>query len=149
MLRMRIGSRVVVAVTAIFGLTSISISPATAATVWQDGVSASWPSVIQNEADHYVEGYWRSSCYPVGVAAIRLHGDYLWIRDRCADGHSTFADFKLDNGNTYICRNGRGAGTVVRCNFDWAERNGTFLVGVSEGRTVLHRDNGNSIFIPQ
>ena len=117
---------------------------AQATTRWSTGVLVSGvPS-----PNAWTWGMYRSTCSSyLGLGAVKLVGDYLYVKDTCADGHSAFVewrDAKYTN-ERWICRNGRGKGTIVRCNFDWPERGGILIVGMSDGNKVYVRDHGASI----
>lgn len=62
---------------------------------------------------------------PNTTACIKYNGDLVWVKDTAKDGHSSVtAIYRFDGkGHKYVCRNRAGAGTWVRCNFDWQEGN--------------------------
>ncbi|KAB1903172.1 hypothetical protein [Micromonospora sp. AMSO31t] len=63
-----------------------------------------------------------SASYGSTQVCIEYSGDYVYVRDGLADGRSAMARIDSELGLAYrYCRNTQGAGTWVRCNFDWSE----------------------------
>lgn len=129
-------------------------SPAEAATSWSTGTQISalpgWKSGYP-AVEGWIEGC-SSSTGPVAtVGKVKLAGDYLYVRDECRDGRSAILEWRTvkDTSRRWICRNSKGYGTVVRCNFDWPETNGILIPGVSQGTSSIQRDHGNSIWLTQ
>lgn len=144
-MRVSIKKSIIVFVTTVLAV-AVSAAPAEARTIWSNGVQVSpWPSNV--DAD--IDGVWSqgNGCGLRGRGGLRAYGDHLYIKDDCADGHSVFAEVKIVGGNTYRCKNSRGRGTIVWCNFDLPETFMVFLVGVSNGNDVLWRDHGNSVHL--
>jgi hypothetical protein len=57
---------------------------------------------------------------------VKYDGDYVWAKDTASDGHGTSAEVGSPTGQytdprARVCLNRAGAGTWVRCNFDWPE----------------------------
>ncbi|MFC4104675.1 hypothetical protein [Micromonospora zhanjiangensis] len=54
---------------------------------------------------------------------VKYDGDYVYVRDGQADGHSAIGVIESDNGNVIKrhCRNPYGSGTWAKCNFNWSE----------------------------
>lgn len=72
----------------------------------------------------YVASADRKNCVLASVAVVQTSGDYVYVQDACADGQSALGQVQFwYHGDRYVrrCRNNLGAGTVVRCNFDWPE----------------------------
>ncbi|WP_199044046.1 hypothetical protein [Glycomyces salinus] len=64
----------------------------------------------------------------VGDAWVTLHGDYVTVRDFCADGLWVMARVStVVNGEVkyWYCHNFDGGGSVKVCNFNWPERSQT------------------------
>ncbi|NUQ87480.1 MAG: hypothetical protein HOQ43_03325 [Glycomyces artemisiae] len=63
------------------------------------------------------------AAYHKTQVCIKYDGDYVYVYDGQADGYAAMAEIGNDNGsiNSRLCRNNKGYGTWVRCNFDWAE----------------------------
>lgn len=60
----------------------------------------------------------------VGDAWVSLSGDYVTVRDHCADGNPVMARITMKvNGQNKVwsCYNRSGAGSVVVCDYDWPE----------------------------
>ena len=60
----------------------------------------------------------------LGDAWVTLNGDYVTVRDHCADGNPVRAvvQMQVNGTNTYwYCTNSSGSGTVKVCDFDWPE----------------------------
>jgi hypothetical protein len=59
------------------------------------------------------------------VACVVYDGDYVYVKDGQADGHSAVAGVWSDSNSTHrLCRNTLGNGKWARCNFDWPEAGG-------------------------
>lgn len=72
----------------------------------------------------YLTSDLRDKCVFASIVTVQVGGDYVYVQDACADGKSALGQVQFrDNGDGYTrrCRNNLGAGTVVRCNFDWPE----------------------------
>jgi hypothetical protein len=54
---------------------------------------------------------------------VDYSGDYVYVHDGQADGHSAIGFVGSNNGsvNSRYCRNNHGYNTWARCNFDWVE----------------------------
>lgn len=98
-------------------------------------------------------GFYKTGCRSgyAGMGGVVLKGDVLYVKDACRDGHSAFVEWREKSHPTIrrICRDGRGAGTIVRCDFDWPETTGILIVGFSDGTRILHTDDGNSVWLTQ
>jgi hypothetical protein len=117
---------------------------------WQDGETiSSYPSGSKVDADAGV--IWtKGDCPQLALTSIKMGGDYLWVRDDCKDGYSAIAIWRDGKtGKEFICRNKEGKGKVVRCKFNWPERDGSFIGGVADGLTVKYRDHGSSLLMDQ
>lgn len=60
----------------------------------------------------------------VGNAWVTLYGDYVTVRDHCADGNPVMARVQMTVNGTnryWLCYNTAGAGTTKVCDFDWPE----------------------------
>jgi hypothetical protein len=56
------------------------------------------------------------------VACVVYDGDYVYVKDGQADGHSAVAGvWSGSNSTLRYCRNTLGAGKWARCDFDWPE----------------------------
>lgn len=112
-------------------------APANAATYWLVGVevsgipSGTWGPVWGRngrDTDCLYDTGWG------GRGVIKHDGDYMYVRDMCADGASTLMQLTIlsgsGTGDHYICRNKHGKGSWARCNFDWPENR---LIQVSIG----------------
>jgi len=128
------------------GTFAVASPAAHASTRWSTGVKVS--STFTYSATTW--GMYKSTCPSYyGLGAVRVQGDYLYVKDTCKDGKSAFVEWRDGKETTqrWICLNSRGKGTVVRCNFDWPERAGTLIVGKSDGRRIAVRDHGASIHL--
>lgn len=132
---------------------SLAVAPgAHADTVWQVGVEVSNPGTTDGEVNSFPEdGYPCDSGGSVeATAAVKLAGDYIFVKDTCKDGRSAIARITgQEDGHfhTRICRNKLGKGTWVRCNFDWPEKPMKYLAaGVYNADTgYMHVDNAASM----
>jgi hypothetical protein len=134
---------------------TVAVPSAQAATTWQSGVKVgtpsliSWPGVVP-----IVDSYNGTAKCDYGTdasAAIKLVGDYMYVRDDCADGRSAVGMVSYAQGGETvkrICRNAHGNNTWARCNFDWPESAvKQFTAGVYNGSTgYLSWDFGRSIY---
>lgn len=62
----------------------------------------------------------------VGDAWVTLNGDYVTVRDHCADGNPVMARVQMKvNGSVkyWFCYNKSGSGSTKVCNHDWPEGN--------------------------
>lgn len=124
-----------------------TMSAAYAGVTWSTGYQIAGPTP---KHDAFTVANWEASGCPsrergsdAGAGMVRMSGDKLWAMDTCKDGYSVFAEWKdRKTGAIYRCRNNRGFRSVVECNFDWPERSGFFLIGISKGETVKYRDVG-------
>lgn len=134
------------AATLLLATVAINMVTATAAqaAVWKAGVKvskpnwSSWPGVTP-----IVSSYVGSAQCDYGdnaTAVAKRVGDYLYVRDDCADGRSAVAKVTIisgsNTGDAYVCRNSHGNGTWARCDFNWPENVGmSFAAGVYNGDT--------------
>lgn len=138
------------------GLVMATASNAYAATIWQTGTKlSSTPSFALMPGDVWIaeaamygeDAHGCTSGATVSTAALREDGDYIYVRDDCADGRSAVARFKPMNSSvtdTRICRNSSGKGTWVRCDFNWPENiDACFAAGVYNGDTGFLRFDEN------
>lgn len=132
---------------AALALVLLASTSAWAATTWQTGVASGSPVVGTNytiSVDAAMYGSAASGCHSgatVAIGALEGKGDYIWVKDTCKDHRSAVARFKPVEGSagktaTRICRNTRGAGKWVKCNFNWPEHTTACLnAGVYNGNT--------------
>ncbi len=145
---MKSGLRPFAVVALTLGLVMATASSASAAPIWQTGTKlSSVPSFATMPGDVWpIEGamygdaaHGCPSGATVTSAALREDGDYIYVRDDCADGRSSVARFQAWQGSdfeTRVCRNSSGNGTWVRCNFDWPEKvTACFTAGVYNADT--------------
>lgn len=143
-------TKALLAVTGAILLFAVTAVPAQAATTWSTGVHIT-PYPSQSSVDIDTGARWsKGECPDVAAASIRMKGDLVYVMDKCKDGLSAIGVWKDDkSGREYICRNSLGYREIVKCDFDWPERNGTFLAGVSKGTSVKYRDYGNMFLMNQ
>lgn len=128
-------------------LVMLTSTSAWAATTWKTGVASGPPRFGTNHTvsvDAAMYGSAAKGCHSgatVAIGALEGKGDYIWVKDTCADGRSAVARFKPVEGSTgetatRICRNNRGVGKWAKCNFDWPEHTTACLhAGVYDGDT--------------
>jgi hypothetical protein len=112
-----------------------------AATIWQTGVRVSelGSGVTQITTQN------GTVCTTLTTAAVKAVGDYVYVRDLCADGKSAVGRVWSPTGATdvRICRNSLGAGTWARCDFDWPEG---IRLGISAGTYDANTGSQNGNF---
>jgi uncharacterized protein (DUF2237 family) len=69
------------------------------------------------------------SDYASTRVCVVYDGDYIYVRDGKVDDLSAISFLQSENGSGRICRNTKGSGSWVRCNFDWAETGKHWLEG--------------------
>lgn len=129
----------------------VSASPAHARNYdWQEGRKiSSYPSSRSIDVDAVVR-WSKGKCPQLALTSIKMRGDYLYVRDDCSDGLSAVGIWRDGKtGKEFVCRNKHGKGSKVRCKFNWPERQGSFIPGVSSGRSIKYRDHGNSLLMDQ
>lgn len=69
--------------------------------------------------------------YAYTLVCVTYNGDYIYVRDAKADGHSAIGTVKTRRvgGPEKICRNRHGYRTWARCNFNWPEREEKWVSG--------------------
>lgn len=72
-----------------------------------------------------------STYYESTTVCIGYNGDYVYVRDGQADGYAALGSVQSSGTTvTYrLCRNNKGYGTWVRCNFDWSESGTKYVDG--------------------
>ena len=154
---MRILHRVLGALVLVAAVVAIP-APASAGgsvTTWQTGVKVSSPvgreTWIIGSPDAWAWsnltrcGDWESRAW------VRRTGDYVYLKDECADGRSAVAQVTFPyNGTNYhrMCRNSHGNGTWARCNFNWPEGPMKQLTAGSNNQSTgyKHWDYGAGVY---
>jgi hypothetical protein len=118
-------------------------------TRWDTGVPVSASSIGEVDAVLYGRYTPAPRCPDWAKGAVKLHGDILFVEDKCADGKSAFLEYRdaENTGERWICRASRGAGTIAKCDFNWPETTGILIPGLSDGENVYVRDHGNSLWV--
>ena len=136
--------------------TTVLAPSAQADTVWQSGIKVGTPSLMQgNDWVGPVHSF-PASGRPCGsnsvesTAVVKTTGDYVFVKDTCADGRSAIARItgnEKGHWHTRYCRNAHGIGSWARCKFEWPEAPQKHLAaGVYNGSTgYLHVFNGNAV----
>lgn len=116
-------------------------------------VAAPAPSMAAGDNYHYECAYSWASCQtgvvvgaPSGLpcksasagwgyttVCVQYDGDYVYVKDRDADGNSAMGQIYSDSANGSItyrsCRNPNGVDSWVRCNFNWSESGTKYVQG--------------------
>lgn len=83
---------------------------------------AGLPTVAANAAAGeqctYTEDNWD---HTTAYGCFRADGDHIITIDGFADGHRAVTHWETDYGPFGECDNTTGAGSLVDCNYDWAE----------------------------
>lgn len=115
-------------------------SPAQASTRWNSGTRISAPS--WGTIDMTISSFnGTSRCGGTDAkGGVKYSGDFVYVYDSCRDGRSAVVLVHViqgsHNGDKRICRNSRGYGTWVRCNWNWPESpTKQLLAGVYSGNT--------------
>lgn len=140
-------------------LVVLASSPASAHTVWRKGSAVAQPNLLQGSWVGPVYGFPGNGrpCKSGGTTESRVvvkpYGDYVFVKDTCRDGRSAVAliSGKASDGHFHkrICRNARGVGKWVRCNYNWPEnRTKNIVAGVYNGSTgYTHFSYGSKVEI--